>query len=380
MKKQILFLAMITLAFIFAGTTKSFGQMRPSTLTPTPLTNCTPSPLNPMAGQLFTYSVENPNSVATGYTWWATKNPNFIDLTSFLSDTTSMLYVAPGELISTGANYGGFQAAGNTMDIEWTADILAATQYQGTPDINATPATPSPTFVVVQADGSCNNNLQVFELNPLPSFTLDIANIDPADTANVLAYGTNASQCVDIVRSAIYSATVLTMDYGTDTLLFEVVAANYVQNWIPTFEAMGGLAGDQTAAIGWAYTKADALNGNFIDGEQDLTGAAVTGTTALAAASGVNTSLGTSIFVRIVIDNNTTESIAQSDFILAVDGVDANGQPDIDQTDATCTATLNDREDKATHEITPRPDISDTTGDGAINSTPDDSFVTSPRN
>jgi hypothetical protein len=284
------------------------------------------------------------------------------------------------ELLTTGANYGVLEGAGTSMEITWSANILAATQYHGTPDINGTPASPSPTFVVVQADGSCNNNLQVFELNPLPSFTLDIANINPADTTVTLAYGTDATQCVDIVRSATYSGGNIVMDYGTDTLLFEVIAANYVTNWIPTFEVMGGITGSQTATIGWAYTKADAAAGTFIDGAQDITAGPVTGTTALIPQAGLNTSAGTSIYVRIVIDNNTYESILAQTFLLAVDGVDASGQADIAQTSATCTATPNDREDQAGHIVTPRPDINDLTDDGSINATPDNTFITSPRN
>ena len=379
---------MFTMAMIFAGTNNVVGQMRPSSLPPTDLTNCTPSPLNPMAGQSFTYAVTNPNAIANAatYTWWATKNPNFINATTFLSDTASMLYANPpkdvtNELISTSANYGVLLGAGPTMDISWTPYILASTDYQGTPNINGTPAAPSPTFVVVQADGSCNNNLQVFEIDPLASFTLDIANINPADTSITLAYGTPAEQCVDIVRSATYSAGVVQMDYGTDTLLFEVIAANYVTSWTPTFEVISGLTANQTATILWSYTKPGALTGaGAIEASQAIAvGTPVVGSSALTPGTGVSPSDGTSIYVRVIIDNNQFESIALQPFVLAVDGVDATSQPDIDQTSTTCTALLDDREDKATHNITPRPDIVDATGDAAINNTIPNTFIPSPR-
>jgi hypothetical protein len=379
MKKQILILAFFVLA-LMAGSLSSFGQMGPSTVAPTPLNaiNCKPSPLNPIAGLPFTYAVTNPNTVATGYTWWATKNPNFINTTTFASDMTSMLTVAPGQLIATGANYGTANAATGTMDITWTANILAATDYQGTPAIGGTPAAPSPTFVVVQADGSCNNNLQVFELNPLPSFTLDIANIDPADNTTTLAYGTDATQCADIVRGASYSGASVAMDYGTNTMLFEVIAANYVTNWIPTFQIVSGLTANQTATIGWAYTAAAALAGTFIDGSPAaVVGANIVGTTALVPAAGLNTSLGTSIYVRIIVDNNQFESTALQPLVLAVDGQDASAQWDIDQASATCSGAANDLKDQATHNVTPRPDIIDATGDS--NPTPDNTFIVSPR-
>ena len=387
MKKQILFLAMFTLALIFAGTNSVFGQMRPSNQTPTPLdpANCEPSPLNPMPGIPFTYKVGNTNMVgAVGYTWWATKNPNFINTTSFVSDTTGMLKINPNQLLdatlTTGTYRGAFESMGDEISITWSANILASTEYQGatTNWATASPTDKTPTFVVVQADGSCNNNLQVYELNPMPAFTLDIANISPVDTST-LAIGDLTEQCVDIVRSATYAAGEVTMDYGKDTLLFEVIAANYVTSWLPQFNLVSGITGSQTAVIGWAYTKVDALNGNFIETEQSIAvGTALDGTTQLSPLAGLNTSEGTSIYVRVIITNNTYESIADQPFVLAVDGLDASNQWDIDQASASCSATDADLTDRATHTVTSRPDITDLTNDS--NTTPDDTFVISPRN
>jgi hypothetical protein len=258
---------------------------------------------------------------------------------------------------------------------------LAATDYHGTPNINGTPSAPSPTFVVVQADGTCNNNLQVFEISPLPAFTLDIANIDPADTATTVAIGTDVSQCVDIIRSAVYSAGQVDMDYGADTMIFEVIANNYVTSWIPTFE-MAGISGSQTATIGWSYTKPGAVAGTgFIEAEQAIVvGTPITGTIDLVPGAGVNTSTGTSIYVRIIVENHTYESIADQTLQLFVDGQDDSGQWDIDQASATCTSADADQVDVANHLVTPRPDITDATGDGLINPTLDDTFITSPRN
>jgi len=188
-------------------------------------------------------------------------------------------------------------------------------------------------------------------------------------------------QCVDIVRSATYSAGEVQMDYGTDTLLFEVIAANYVTSWTPTFEVMSGLTENQTATILWSYTKPGALTGaGAIEASQPIAvGTAVEGSTALTPGAGVSPTDGTSIYVRVIIENNQFESIALQPFILAVDGVDATSQPDIDQTLTTCVAELNDREDQATHNITPRPDITDATGDEAINNTVPNTFIPSPR-
>ena len=360
MKKQILFLSFFVLATL-AGVTNVFGQMRPSTKAPNPLTNCVGSPLNPIAGTPYDYSVEIGNGVTpSSYTWWATKNPNFIDLTTFAADTTSKLMVKPAQLLGTGPLYADKTNTAATMSITWSQQVLDGTDYDIT-------GSPSPTFVVVKADDGCTNNLKVFEINPTPSFTLDIANINPADTTD-MAYLADASQCVDIVRGAKYESGGITMDYGADTLLFEVIAANFVESWIPTFQIMDGLNTGQTATIGWAYTKKDAFDGNFIETEQAIA-TTVTGTTNLVAASGVNISAGVSIYVRIIIDNNKYESLAQSDFTLAVDGRDADNNWDIDQAGTDCAPTSADQTDVAVHTITPRPQLDDTTGDGALNAT-----------
>jgi hypothetical protein len=85
MKKQILFLAMFTLAMIFAGTNNVFGQaLSPSPYTPAstpiPLANCVGTPQQPKAGVSYNYELDNTSADATGYRFWATKNPNFISL------------------------------------------------------------------------------------------------------------------------------------------------------------------------------------------------------------------------------------------------------------------------------------------------------------
>jgi len=309
---------------------------------------------------------------ATHYTWWATKDPAFISLDvdgNPITNISTMLdSTAAGNhmLLDYSSNYG--QTVADTdapsMDsvmITWSPEILSLTKYQGTSE------DPSPTFVVALVQGECSNNIEVYEINPTASFTLDIANVDP-DSKNVLPYDSIPSQCVDVVRGAYYdyADNELKMDYGTDTLYFEVIAANFVTSWVPTFEIMEGLSGSQTATIEWSSSLTN-FDANSIEGPTGIeVNTPITGDNDILSAV-ENTANGVALYVRVVISNNTYESIADQDFVLAVDGQDSTGQWDIDQADEDCTLAVGpDRTDQATHTITARPDISDETDDDNI--------------
>lgn len=364
MKKQILFLTFFVLA-VLASITDTFGQSTASSFAPRTLTGCTDYPLHPLPGKAYQYEVTNPTGgpVAT-YQWWATKDPNFINATGG-ADLTNMLDVSAGELIATSGNYGTATAGGSTVSITWSPQILANTQWQGTASISAFP---SPTFVVVKAEGSCTNNLQVYEINPMKAFTVDIANWDPATTAT-LAYDATASSCVDVVRGASYDsgAKEVVMDYGTNTITFEVIAANFVDTWKPLFEITAGLTDDQTAQIGWAYTQAAAAAGTFVDSSTPgltLATGTFSGTVDVTTAA-ANTAGGVSIWVTVIITNNTYESLADQPFTLAVDGVDSTGQWDL--TSACVDPGAADQVDLATQVLTARPDVDDATVDPQTN-------------
>jgi hypothetical protein len=378
MKKQILFMMFLSLAFVFAGINEVLGQSPASTIAPQELIGCDDYPLHPRPGIPYAYRVDNTendpsNADDLRYFWWATKNPNFVDTVNvaeaqFNPDTLNKYNVGfPGELLDASSNYGvvSADASADSVVITWSAEILAATQWQannGTDYLNASPTNKTPTFVAVMAAGTCTNNLQVFELNPTPAFTVDISVIDP-DVGTAEAYGDTLSDCVDIVRAAVYNGSTIDMDYGTDTLYFEVIAANFVDKWVPTFQATAGLAGDQDFDIGWAYTLTDAVDGNFI--ETEVTGQALN--TSITANDSIYTNLtntvdGVSIFVRIVIHNNTYPSLISQTFTLAVDGVDSTSQWDLVNEDCTDPDAA-DQNDLASYTITPRPDIHDAPGE-----------------
>jgi hypothetical protein len=384
MKKQILFLAMFTLAMIFAGTGNVFGQLLPGITSPTkpaPLQPIAPIacetsalPLHPVPGVPFTYTMTNGSgATSANWTWYATKDANFITAgTPPVLNLATQLTVASGALISTGmsANYGidnrgGTNAAENSVIINWSAATLAGTDYQGIPG----PGTP--TFVVGYSEGlaGCSDNLQVFELNPMPNFTIDIAAIDA--TGATLGWDVNTEeQCVDEVQSATYAAGEITVDYGTNTIYYEVAAKNFVTNFAPSFTILGGLLTAQTATISIYASYADATTSTGVlwtsaaipEGDMNTL---IPTNTDLTATNGPDIATGVSFFVKVVIDNNTEESLLDNPFILAVDAQDnvdgttglATAASIWDMEDADCPtlADAADQVDQATITITPRP-------------------------
>jgi hypothetical protein len=271
-----------------------------------------------------------------------------------------MLTTASGDLLAAGTSY-GVTSTTPSVDITWSPEILAGTQYQGT----GAPGTP--TFVVGYATGAnCSDNIQVYEINPVFNFVVDIANIDPTDPTATLAWDAPTNQCVDIVRGALYGGGEIAMDYGKDTLYFEVAAANFVTDWTPQFRLISGLTGVQTAEIGVASSLANAQAGTFITGLTDSWDATNVGTdwipgVALTATTAADAVTGVSAYVRVIISNLTEESLADNVFSLAVDAIDNGGAGIWDMEDDDCPSgggtDAADRTDLAEHTVNPRPTI-----------------------
>ena len=355
---------MFTLALIFAGTSKVFGQLGASTNTIAPLSCVAGSyPLHPYPGQSYTYMMDGTSGPETvsGWTWFATKDPSFISVvgTTPTLNTANMLTTASGDLLNVSANYGVAGSPTPSVDITWSPEILAATVYQGNPG--------EPTFVVGYGKGvNCADNLQVYEINPVFNFVVDIANIDPATDAT-LAFDAPTNQCVDIVQSAVYNdaTKAIDMDYGKDTLYFEVTAANFVTDWTPTFRLNSGLIGVQTAEVGLASSLANAQAGTFLANttwDATSVGSDWATNTPLTATNPADAITGVSAFVRVIISNLTEESLADNLFSLAVDAIDNTGTGiwDMEDTDCPGDPLANDAPDQfdyAEHTINPRPTI-----------------------
>ncbi len=363
MKKQILILTFFVAA-ILAGTTTAFGQLSPGVTAdgvtqPIDPLSCaaTSLPLHPMPGVPYTYQMDgddNPNNPVQSWTWWATKDSTFIDGTGTREDLR--LLVTSGQLLDASGNY-GVAGDADTVSITWSSTILANTDYEG----DAGDAT----FVVAYGEGLCSDNIEVYEINPVPAFVIDIANVDASGTT--LDWEVADSICVSPIASAWYRSTddSLIMDYGVDTIYFEVAAANFVTSFTPILTLEEGLTGSQTADIGIASSLLNAQGGVFL-GSGQVTDFGVSDSTSfggveLTAADPDDITNGVSFWVRVVVHNNSYESLTRQPLTLSVDGIDASDQWDMD--DGDCgdpTAATYDRDDQATETVTPRPTIEGT--------------------
>ncbi|MFO7617379.1 MAG: hypothetical protein R6V75_09020 [Bacteroidales bacterium] len=339
MKKQI-FVLIIALV---AGSTLAFGQLTSAVKNSDPRgLLCTDNAASPIAGKPYWYRAAADPS-GGNFTFWATKDFNFIQTAAGVTTTNiNTRLTTPDELIATSANY----AVPNVQDsvmITWSDATLSAT----------VPGT-SPTFVAVHyaaPAGDCADNFKVWELAPIKAFTVDIKNIVDA-TGAILDYNLATDQCTDIVRGAQYSGGSIQYNYGADTLFFEVIAANFTVSWTPTFEVLG-MHTVQTAVVEWTYDPPASWGATTTWNAGNTT----------VLTNETNTSVGVSIYARVIVQNNNFENINGIDITLAVDGTNSLGDWDIvnnlaDGSGPLCdTATGPDQMDIAMQTIKPRPTV-----------------------
>jgi len=327
MKKQILSFA-LTLALI-AGTSVAFGQALPGSA-PRPI-SCVDDPLHPIAGKPYEYFV-TVNPTGGNFKWVATKNQTFINASGVaLPDS---LPRNATNLLATSLNYGDVTTT-DRVSITWSDALLANTVYNT-----------NPTFVAVHYSGTaCADNLKVYQIDPIKAFIVDIKSIEDA-SKTILDYDATEDQCISEVISANFVTSAMVYDYGLDTLYFEVVAANFTGSWDPSFTVSGLRVPEQTSTLMWTYDAPSTWNGATVwHPEADIVNTTAT-----------NTSLGVSIYVRLVVDNNNFEGIAARTIRLAVDGQNSLGEWDV--INATCAATSGaDQLDWAEQTINPRPTI-----------------------
>jgi len=335
MKKQNLVIVFVALASL-ANVNTSFGQAVAGSL-PKPLT-CTNGPLNPVAGQSYDYSaIFNPDG-GTAF-WYATKS------TTFVTGNTRTATIEPtgGSVVSAATNYAVNQtptSGPSTTSITWNSAGLS----------NVTTA--APLFVVVEykapASG-CSNNMKVYSVIPKNAFTVDIRSM-ASDGTSPAGYGVKTNQCAADIKSATYNVATssMNMDYGTQTLYFEVIAANFTGSFTPSFQ-INGLDAGQSAEIFWGATPATATTslGAIVNGT------VVPGTSVTTSAT--NTKDGVSIYMKVVVQNNKFENTAGQTITLAVDAVNAEGQKDVLESD--CSENL-PFADAASQDINARPTVS----------------------
>jgi len=301
--------------------------------------------LHPVAGKKYNYSISIPFGVTGNYTWWSTKDPNFISIQGANNMSTKKLTVgASNDIVAASAAYGASTATSN-VDITWSSNVLLNTGYQG-----VSPAK-IPTFVVVQFDatsGSCANNLKVYELNPKNGFMVDIRNLNNSTFAKA-DYDAMESQCIDKVSKASYNPATHKMEYeyGTNIFYYEVVAANFSESYKPLL-MFTGLDPVQTATIEWTYNKLFTGLTPYVSGT----------TTVLTDVA--DNSTGVSIYVKVTVVNHNYEGIADKKVTLSLDGQNKDGSWDIVNSTAAETSAA-DKNDFAVQTLKSRPGVTGTT-------------------
>ena len=317
MKKQIFILV---LAFFALSFSNAYGQ------TPRPLTcGVTEGPLSPQLGKTYTYSVSVPNNAQfTGtpsltYQWFVTKSKTFV--------TAGSIVATP--IVNNGADFDAVVASGTYNDAANTSpniDIKWKT--------NATPT--DPYFLVVNTvgkNGICDpKNMRIYKIAPANMFTLDITNVDVA-TGTALPYSALFGQCYQDIQSITWDVTKAneaTYDYGSNTLVWAVAAANFATSWTPTLLLAEKIKYNEGVTLTW-NTKADGTGTAGVFTTTDsLTW---TTTNPVPASLGSVGSAGEVVFIRMVLDHTTatkqSEGINDQSVILAIDGVTESGSPDL---------------------------------------------------
>lgn len=315
MKKQILFLLVVMLA-LFAGIKSASAQSLTADPTGCPTVipiacNVASNPLNPIPGTPYDYEV---NVTATSaspvftYDWFVTTDKNFITAGA-LPGTIDAVPSSHIAAIGTGAGLSTYHstAAGNTakINITWQSFIADAA---------------NPVFLVIYVKNTATcltDNIQVYEIKPQPSFTLDLANIDAAGAPQAAGFAT----CVAPIVSATWAANNIAMNYGENYVYFAVTAANFNHSWKPAFQVSATEAGTATMDVAWAY-KAQSFGATPTWHTTTQTGSDFASADVVDAPSNGSVGIGGEcIIVRVHIDNNAENTQTDNTISFAVDGI-----------------------------------------------------------
>ena len=214
---------------------------------------------------------------------------------------------------------------------------------------------------------SCSNNMKVYQILPKNAFTVDILNIK-SNGLTPLAYGTTDSQCYADIASAKYDAPTSKMvyDYGINKLYFEVVAANFTGSFTPSFK-LSGLKTGQKALVEWTVDKTFASGLTALGVEQSATTGTplnIAGTAVSPSPTVTDLTKGVSIYIRVTVTNGLYEGLTDDKVVLAVEAVNINNEPDIDN--ATCAAPASTYEDTAEQTLNMRPTLNPDPATGAF--------------
>lgn len=312
MKKQILILVVALFAI-----TSAFGQV---TINPIGCAVGTEGPLFPAIGKKYTYTVTLNNAAQytnPTYQWFVTKEEALITAGAI----TASRAAAAEFVVATGTYDSPTSAVGaNSIEISWKATTLSTDPY----------------YLVVNTvgpNGTCDPmNMKVYKVLPQNLFTLDIANVNVL-SANAITPSAVA-QCYQNIQAITLdpASNDAKYDFGSNTLVWAVAAANWSAGWTPTVKLDNAVASGETATMTWSRTPGGAAVGTFT---ADVAGTTWTTATAVTpvAASGTVDALGETIYINLTLDHtngtNQFEGTADQTFVLSIDGVTANGDPDL---------------------------------------------------
>ena len=296
-------LLLISLLALFAGFTTTYGQ------------TCTPGPLTPAGGEPYTYKVliANPpyNSTTGSFTWYVTTNVDLLSTTGVLP--------SPGTEIVASGTYNAPEVGQDEIEITWSAQAI----------VNGMT---NPYYLVVQfegTNGTCDAmNMKVWEIIPINTFLLAI---NPMGGA-----GGDGTYCAADVTGAIVTpgaSPTVAYDYGTNVLYARINASNYAGDWTPSFRIEGLDAVQTLATVTWAT---DSL----FTTEHTTTIAGNIATSGDDATCAFDGSLP--IYVKIEVDNNSFETLADLPITIGVDGIITVGATTLDDviSETDCTTEV----------------------------------------
>jgi hypothetical protein len=359
MKKQILLLTFLSLAFVFAGVNKAYAQPPydqdyldaavTDCPTPDPLTNCADGDhLNPIAGETYNYEISHTGNIGTGTApvhWFVTDNPNVIADEALTTDVDAGDGTGDYILLAEAGVYDDGGQTATDIDISWKA-------FDGTTNQVLLVA------YVLDSDG-CTDNVEVWRIEPQYSFIIEIAGL--FDDATIPADGDNAFECVYPVVDATYDGTNLNMDYGDNYIFFIVTAANFVESWLPSFTVDASGTSSTVGDVEWAY--ADEANSDATTWND--------ATVPVEASHWGSNSVGPGgecIVLRVLVTHGDNEIAAAAEtVVVGVDGDMYNAStsthdgtyPDLDDSANSGDPCEIGSNDNATYELTPRPDINE---------------------
>ncbi len=367
MKKQLLLLIM---ALIAIGFSTAYGQ-----LAPRPITCLSSDALHPVPGTAYDYAVTVPSPPGTKeYTWLVTQDQTFV--------TNGALVATPqtigGPILAAADAWYNSASANANIHLTWQSFAYNAS---------------NPVFVVIfvkNTGAACvTQNVKVYKIEPVNSFTLDIANQNALKVTQS-GYGTNIDRCISDIVSSTYDATApegMLNDFGVDYLYYEVVAANWSEAWKLSVQITGI---DPLEHVTVEWTQDQTYAGVF----HAMTGSPVgTGGTPTLYTSASNVTptggltfvgaAGQSIYIRVTLDhsdmiNPSWQGLSDEVIALAVDGVTvpsvgtgvgdvhtiAGGSP------SKCPWVDLFANDIANQTLKARPVINGTTGTGLMNIKP----------